>query len=469
MKINVTYGPPGTGKSRHLVEAVGNFLTEHKAKSAMMCSHTRAAATTIRDRWAGNVNDKRLRANTLHSYCFEQLRLNRGQVVDDGKLTEFLADFGLDLEPGSDGPKYMELINYAAAMDISPMDIIQKLAAPPEHFEAVWQSYRKWKDSYGYVDFNDMLVRYCQLNLAPQFHMLAIDEAQDLSVLHWRVIDNMLQQRRSQIEKVLVVGDDDQSLFSYAGVDPQGMQKFAAAYDETVVRVLGQSYRVPRVAHRIAQEVIGRVKDRHPKEYLPTEKDGLVWAGEDIWRIVSNINQTKDTMILYADKWRREQVEGLLKEDHVPYVSVSGLPAPLQTAGGKALRLATQENLDDDDKAQIRRGLSHRAGDIWDTIGPEAVIEKLQDRDLSMIRCHWSNEDYFRSVELRGEPQVRIGTIHGVKGMEAEVVHLCTGISPAAREQSNLDPDSLHRLFYVGVTRTKNTLYIYDDENGYEI
>ena len=475
MKVNVTYGPPGTGKSRHLVEEVSGFLDRFKAKNALMCSHTKAAAATIRERWAGNTNDKRLQAGTLHSYCFEKLRLNRGQVVDDAKITEFLESFGLDMVPGSDGVHYMELINYAKAMDLSPMEVYshsRRDAGGRSHFEAVANSYEKWKDTYGYVDFNDMLIRYCRLNLAPQFNFLAVDEAQDLSILHWRVIYNMVEQKRSQIDQVLVVGDDDQALFTYAGVDPQGMKKFSEKYDDTTVSVLSQSYRVPRKPHALAQKIIGQVANRHPKVYKPTKREGLVRGNESGWYLTRNLVPDRDNLIVYADRYRRENVEELLKEAYVPYVAVSGMPSPLQTAGGVALTTAnsySDTDMDDGPRATIRRGLSPRAAEVWDRIGPDRVIERLQQRDLSMIRVHWSNEDYLRNVKLNEKLPVRIGTLHGVKGMEADVVHMYTGVSPAAMEEAQHDPDSLHRLFYVGATRTKDQLFIYDDENSYEV
>ncbi len=65
-----------------------------------------------------------------------------------------------------------------------------------------------------------------------------------------------------------------------------------------------------------------------------------------------------------------------------------------------------------------------------------------------------------RGTKLNAEPKITLSTIHGAKGGEADNVVLLTDLSPAAFGQFQKDPDDTHRLFYVGVTRTREILYI---------
>jgi hypothetical protein len=58
------------------------------------------------------------------------------------------------------------------------------------------------------------------------------------------------------------------------------------------------------------------------------------------------------------------------------------------------------------------------------------------------------------------KPQIIIGTIHSVKGGEAEVVYLCPDLSVQGQETFNQDPDEIIRQFYVGMTRCKEVLVI---------
>ena len=69
---------------------------------------------------------------------------------------------------------------------------------------------------------------------------------------------------------------------------------------------------------------------------------------------------------------------------------------------------------------------------------------------------------------LEESPRVIVGTIHSVKGGEADVVFLFPDVSPAgdaAYQKHGLQRDSVIRLFYVGMTRARHTLYICQRES----
>jgi superfamily I DNA/RNA helicase len=70
---------------------------------------------------------------------------------------------------------------------------------------------------------------------------------------------------------------------------------------------------------------------------------------------------------------------------------------------------------------------------------------------------------------LREQPRVVVGTIHSVKGGQADVVYLFPDLSQAGAaqyERSGAPHDSVIRLFYVGATRARETLYICQRETG---
>lgn len=466
----VIYGPPGTGKSRTLIEKVQDYLDwpEHRG-DVLVCSYTKSAAQTIIDRWMDPLApESRLKVATLHSFCFGQLKLNRSQVVDDEKMKFFLGDFGLDLEEGSDGVKYQELLSYAGAVGISPMAAydVSMQTVSRTHFEAAANSYFKWKETYGYVDYNDMLNLYLKVKKAPNISLLVIDEAQDLSNLHWKVINHLCDIIPGL--RVMIAGDDDQALYAYSGVDPHGMDNFAEEH-EANIRVLKQSYRVPRTMWRSATAIANRLSRRVAKEYAPKDADGRIIRLGDINYMPGMLSTHKDTLILYSDRFIRDDVEEHLKSQLVPYITFSGMPAPLQTKGGKALRAAAKNVLGPEDMQTIRRGLTAYGVDIWDRVSHDEVVRRLRDRDMKLVVHHWTNERYLQSVDLSSDVNIRISTIHGAKGAEAAEVHLVTGMSQGAVDHSFKDPDAPHRLMYVGVTRASETLFLYESDNAYPI
>lgn len=470
MAHQVIYGPPGTGKTRTLIEAVGAHLAASPGHYAMLCSHTKAAATTAVERWGKRSG--RLDVQTIHSFCFREMKLSRSQTVDDAKLRYFVEQFGLDLDDGGDGKQYVEVMSFARSVGISPEESYEKSKRPGSlnHFRAFVESYNKWKTQFGYVDFTDMLATYSTKAKKMTGHtLLAIDESQDLTPLHWDVVHRFMGNNPQC--QVIVAGDDDQCIYSYTGALPHGAELFAQKYNAEV-RVLEQSYRVPIAIHDLAQAIAVRIKRRVKKAYLPRPEMGWHTTLGDFERfrefVVPNM---KDTLILYSDRFiRQDMVEPVLMDIGVPYESLSGFPAPLQSKAGQAIRVAHKESPTDEDYKTLKRGLNERGIEVFKAIGPEAVCDKIRERDYRLLNYHWSIEDYLRRVQWTDSPvRVRISTIHGAKGMEASSVHLVTGQSNSAVDQSFKDPDSSHRLFYVAVTRAAEELVIYQGDNAYEM
>ena len=76
-------------------------------------------------------------------------------------------------------------------------------------------------------------------------------------------------------------------------------------------------------------------------------------------------------------------------------------------------------------------------------------------------------ETYIRNMRANGEqinknPRIKMSTIHGAKGGEADNVLLLQDLTGAAIETFSHDPDELHRLFYTGATRAKRELHVLD-------
>lgn len=469
MKRHVLYGPPGTGKTRTLITMVQEHLKIAPSNLALFCSHTKAAAQTAVDRWGKTTG--RMEISTIHSHCFRALGLSMAQTVDDTKLQFFVAQFGMDTDEGSDANSYIEIIGFAANLGISISDAYNRSGRPGtyQHFLSFAKSYESYKKQFGYVDFTDMLELYPKrVHRAMGHTFLALDEGQDLTPLHWRVIEHYM--KNNPETEIVIAGDDDQCVYGHTGASADGMRKFAEDH-VAEVNVLGQSYRVPERVHGLALEIAGRIRQRVDKVYLPRPAPGVVQEWGDFQWGHSAGRSDRDTLILYSDRFvRRDIVEPALLDRGVPYTTVSGFPAPLQTKGGQCLRTANSPNATRDDWANMRRGLSELGRTIYDTIGPEAVCEKLRKFDFKLLqKVHWTAEDYFRRIRWSDPVNIRLSTIHGAKGMEADEVHLVTAQSPSALNQSLVDPDARHRLFYVGVTRAKEKLYLYGGDNNYDM
>ena len=116
--------------------------------------------------------------------------------------------------------------------------------------------------------------------------------------------------------------------------------------------------------------------------------------------------------------------------------------------------------LDDDGEVSLEQlqehfGLLATKDMIW-----HEAMDNLPETDRAYIIALLR-----RGEKFNAEPRITVSTIHGSKGGEADNVVLFTDLSPAADEQMRRNPDDMHRVFYVAVTRTKNALYVVDAED----
>lgn len=477
MKNLILYGPPGTGKTRRLLKLIAEFMKGNPGR-VLFCSHTRAAAQEALSRWPSDESEH-IDIQTLHSVCFRALKLSKAQTVDDDKLTAFGQEFGIDVSEEGIGSEFLDVLGLARARCITPSEGYEQSWRPgtASHFAAFVNSYVAWKEQFGYMDFNDMLAVGAKRlkKESVNYALVAIDEAQDLTPLHWSVVyklTDLLPEVR-----FIVAGDDDQALYSFAGADPAGMPEFG---DRTQAesQVLSQSYRITEQVYDLAQAIISRVRSRVPKDYAPrTGLDGRPAQGKfEVWPNMDylQIDRQRDSLLMYNDRFVRSEVEPLLQENGFSYKALNGFPSPLDSRAGRALRVVhshsdTEIIADDDLRSTVRSGLSSRGVGVWDNIGVHQVLAHIRRQDWQVLTVRPQHIDYLRAVDFKQPQNLRISTIHGSKGLQADDVHVILSLSPSAWQQAAVEPDHLHRLMYVAMTRARENLYLYDGENGYEL
>ena len=87
---------------------------------------------------------------------------------------------------------------------------------------------------------------------------------------------------------------------------------------------------------------------------------------------------------------------------------------------------------------------------------------------------NWGNEkllhyrDFFKNKNKITDWDIRVNTIHSVKGAEADNVVIMMDITKHVDTNIQYNPDSEHRVFYVGVTRAKKKVYIVNSTSRYE-
>jgi DNA helicase-2/ATP-dependent DNA helicase PcrA len=422
MRTTAIFGPPGTGKTASLVEIIGSLDRSNMA----VVSFSRAAAQELTSR----IKDVPAFVGTLHSLCFKSLELDRGKVVSD--LRGFRTFIGAASDELDQAVEIGQIAKRKKAKVIDVYSSWSNLSTSFDYVEQINASYDGWKKHFGLLDFDDMIEQ--AIGKVHKFDVVVVDEAQDLSKMQWAVIRKMVTPKG----KIIIAGDDDQAIFSWAGAYPHGMRDMA---DDKLV--LTKSYRVPKSVHAVAQTTVKRIKDRQDKVY--SHRDG----DHGYFEVVGEYDPfIKDHTVLCRDRYVIKDVERELISRCIPY-KVEGPFGPGLFLG-KAAQIKKAIETKDAERLQKLRGKMSTYG--------KAVVDAGEIPDWrSAIDADEETVWYLERTASFNEPKVIVSTIHQQKGKEMDHAVIMAKCSPRVESMQERvsDFDDEVRVWYVALTRAK--------------
>jgi RecA/RadA recombinase len=262
-------------------------------------------------------------------------------------------------------------------------------------------------------------------------------------------------------------------VFTWAGADVKSFLSFTGT-----IKVLQQSYRVPSTVHRLANQVVHRIRERQPKVWKPRDFEGHVmtyYRFEDVpidngeWLILASTNY----LLNPVGEWLKGKGV-LFDRSGVPSVGPTILKAVVawerlrknQLVGGEEVA-NIYRYLDSDYVARGHRSFKGDRNELY-------AMEQLQASYGLLSTPIWhealgkianDKREYLISVLRRGGKltdgsRVKLSTIHGAKGGEADNVLLLMDISTKFAKEYQKNGDNVNRLFYVGITRAKKSLHL---------
>jgi superfamily I DNA/RNA helicase len=485
--IHKIFGPPGCGKTTYLLNVVDRELGAGVSSAKIgYFSFTRKAANEARDRAIQKFPQLNAKTDfpyfrTLHSLAFQCLGIRSEDIMQAEHFREFAAQAGIELSLSHDTEVDLvkpdnPILNEINIARIKGEDLKTHynrcgLDIEWHHFEFVERTYRHYKRSKNLLDFTDLLEMIVnEPERLPMLEVLIVDEAQDLSRLQWMMVEALTLRSK----RTFLAGDDDQAIFFFAGADVKSFLAF-----EGSVTVLNHSYRVPAKVHSLANNIVHRIRERQPKEWESREFEGLVKSYhrfEDVpvehgqWLIMASTNY----MLNPIHEWLKS-IGVLFERNGIPSLSPQVAQAVLEwerLRKGKAVVYTSVQTVYRYlDTSAVARGyktfktgdvngvytldeLREKHGLLTDAVWHEALTKIADDKKeylISLLR---------RGVKLSQAPRVRLSTIHGAKGGEADNVMLMMDLSPKFAKEYASNADNVHRLFYVGVTRAKQSLHL---------
>jgi DNA helicase-2/ATP-dependent DNA helicase PcrA len=196
----------------------------------------------------------------------------------------------------------------------------------------------------GLVDFSEMLLRAHELLLNDEvvlkkyrqrFSHILVDEFQDTNAIQ----SAFIQLLAGKNNKVLVVGDDDQSIYAWRGAKVEHILDFQSLYPETAMYKLEQNYRSTQNILDAANGVISNNKKRLGKNLWSaqdkgellgvygshSEFDEAFFVGETIESLLNNTTSADEIAILYRSNAQSRLLEEALLKRSIPYQIYGGL------------------------------------------------------------------------------------------------------------------------------------------------
>lgn len=351
----------GSGKTRIIAHRVAYLVTyQHIAPDNIVAvSFTNKAARELKQRVAdliGMQDASRCHLSTFHALGAEILRTYITKlgwklpfaIIDNDDQIGIIKDVLKDLHlQGSayDPQSLLGFISRVKTAHKTPLEMPgMKWNPQGKTLAKIYEHYQIIRKSMNAVDFDDMIALPVELfeqypdilkKYENAWKYLLVDEYQDTNELQFRMLQLLCQSQAN----IMVVGDDDQSIYAFRGADSSHILNFPNLFKNVEIVSLEQNYRSTQIILDAANAVIAQNKTRHPKNLWAETKSGekirafsCTNPDEEAAFIVEQIRQQKaarnlefrDFAILYRTNPQSRALEDVLVHESLPYRIVGG-------------------------------------------------------------------------------------------------------------------------------------------------
>ena len=357
----LVFAGAGSGKTKVITYKIAYLVEElHVSPSHIFAvTFTNKAANEMKERVEALIGEriKGLWIGTFHSLCARILRREIPILGYEKNFTILDEDDSIriikDATKSADfNVKYFEpkkIKHYISNIKRSMISAKEFANMQHEYFESVVSSiylkYEKLLKENNALDFDDLIMLTVRLlkghpdvafYYEDKFKYVLVDEYQDVNKSQYELLKIL----SSKYKNITVVGDDDQSIYSFRGADSALIFKFQEDYPDAKTVKLEKNYRSPQEILDVANKLISHNAERSGKELYSTKKIpnsvNLYEAADEIDEarfVVKKIKELRkeegkhfsDFAILYRMNFQSRIFEEYLMEEGIPYQIIGGV------------------------------------------------------------------------------------------------------------------------------------------------
>ena len=350
----------GSGKTRVLTNRIAYLIAKKNVleSNILAITFTNKAAKEMKERIYSLVGEtsKYIWINTFHSMCVRILRqhidllgYNKNfTILDTSEQKSIIKNIVKELNLSEDSYQPNNILKIISNSKNSMISVNEMKAQARFGFmknvAEIYEYYQKYLKKNSVLDFDDLMLKTIVLfEKHPEvlaiyqnkFEYIHVDEYQDTNVIQYKLIKML-----SEVHKnICVVGDDDQSIYSWRGACSDNIINFEKDYEDVEVIFLDQNYRSNSTILDAANAVIKNNTDRKDKALWSENKGGdkiTVYAAtndkdetDDIAKKILDLKiqgiDYKDIAILYRANYLSRSMENSCMAFGIPYKLIGSL------------------------------------------------------------------------------------------------------------------------------------------------
>lgn len=284
----LTLAGAGSGKTTVLVCRVAYLLRVHRVhpSNVLLITFSKKAAEEMRERLASlpgldTSMTNSMQVRTFHAFCLRLLRMNgfNQEILSDGRYQQIvfkriMLSMGLQ---DTYQPEVLISILSSYKMQLIDVSDLPEDTEEDQEMKRIFLQYEQWKMEQMKIDFDDILILAYQLlkdngdilrSLERKFSYISVDEFQDTNTVQYEIIKMIARNHQN----LMVVGDDDQTIYSFNGARNEFILQFHEQYPTATTVTLDINYRSTSSIVGLGNAIIKHNVQRKNKTLLATKQ-----------------------------------------------------------------------------------------------------------------------------------------------------------------------------------------------------